>query len=159
MATVEEVARVRQLTADTAAPQRLTDAELAQRITDGPTCPVPAGSPEGTVGAPDLFSVAALVWEDRALELELERAVAPVAEPARVTSERNGDVSRTYGGDGRVDGAPVTSPATMRAVAARLRKRSCNKPAAAKTVSVLGPAEDERRLDAFGFYDGQRVNG
>lgn len=140
MATEAEVALLRKLVGDTADPPTYADAELAAALDAAPACPVPTDS-EGfpVVPAPprvaDTYGVAALLWDDRALAAE---AVAGTAEEVRVQSERNGDVSVQYAGAGKLTGAAVLTPDRMRAMARRLRKRSCNATTARTIVVTPG---------------------
>lgn len=139
MATEAEVALLRKLVGDTADPPTYSDAELDAALEAAAACPVPTdkdGFPE--VGVPrvaDTYGVAAQLWEDRALAADMDTTTA---EPVRVTSERNGDVSRSYAGGGKLVGERVMTPEAMRAMARRLRKRSCNG-GAARTI-VVDPA-------------------
>lgn len=139
MATEAEVALLRKLVGDTADPPTYTDAELDAALEAAQACPVPMDSD----GFPDLaaprvadtYGVAATLWDDRALDAEV---AGTAAEAVRVTSERNGDVSRSYAGAGKLVGEAVMTPDRMRAMARRLRKRSCNG-GAARTI-VVDPA-------------------
>lgn len=145
MATEAEVALLRKLIGDTAEAPTFTDGELAAALDAAPSCPVPLdpdGFPEvGVVAARDTYGVAALLWEDRALTEETGGTA--LAEPARVSSERSGDQSVTYAGAGKTTGAAVLTPDRMRAMARRLRKRSCNAQAA-RTI-VVDPATGRLR--------------
>lgn len=138
MATEAEVALLRKLVGDTADPPTYTDAELDAALEAAQACPVPLdsdGFPDTTAArVADTYGVAATMWDDRALAADM----APTAEPVRVTSERNGDVSRSYAGGGKLVGEAVLTPDRMRAMARRLRKRSCNG-GAARTI-VVDPA-------------------
>lgn len=159
MATAAEVALLRKLLGDTADPATFTDAELAVALDAAPSCPVPLdpdGFPiPGVVPAADTYGVAATLWEDRALAEET--AGTELAEPARVTSERSGDQSVSYAGAGKAVGAAVLTPARMRTMARRLRKRSCNN-AAARTIIVDAPTGQREVPVRGGLYPTQLVN-
>ena len=135
MATEAEVALLRKLVGDTAEPPTYTDAELDAALEAAAACPLPLdadGFPDPTAPrVADTYGVAAGLWEDRALEADR----TPTAEPVRVTAERNGDVSRSYAGGGKLVGEATMTPDRMRAMARRLRKRSCNG-GAARTILV-----------------------
>lgn len=141
MATEAEVALLRKLVGDTADPPTYTDAELDAALEAAAACPVPLdsdGFPDTTAArVADTYGVAAGLWEDRALAADMDTTVA---EPVRVTSERNGDVSRSYAGGGKLVGERVMTPEGMRAMARRLRKRSCNSGAARTIVVAPGGA-------------------
>lgn len=162
MATPAEVALLRRLIGDPVpalpAVPRFTDAQLATALDEAPSCPVPRDRDgyalPGVVAARDTYGVAAVLWEDRALLDDTEGRAIP--EAARVTSERNGDVSVSYAGAGKTTGPAALTSERMRTMAARLRKRSCNY-AAARTIVVDGQGL-ERRLVRGGLYDGQVVN-
>lgn len=159
MATAAEVALLRKLVGDTSEAPTFTDAELAAALDAAPSCPVPLdpdGFPiPGVVPDADTYGVAATLWEDRALAEET--AGTALAEPVRVTSERVGDVSRSYGGTGKATGAAVLTPERMRTMARRLRKRSCNN-AAARTIIVDAPTGQREVPVRGGLYPTQLVN-
>lgn len=164
MATAEEVALLRKLVNDPvpAAPAlpRYSDAELNAALDEAPACPVPTddyGFPIGSsVRKADTYGVAALLWEDRALAEEVDGSA--LAEPAKVTAERNGDVSVSYAGAGKTTGAAVLSPDRMRLLARRLRLRSCNYTGGARTIVVQSSTGEDRHLVRGGLYEGQVIN-
>lgn len=150
MATEAEVALLRKLVGDTADPPVFSDAELAASLDAAPACPVPTDRDGfALVPAPprvsDTYGVAAALWDDRALEAEV---AADRGEEVRVTAERNGDVSVQYAGAGKLTGAAVLTPDRMRAMARRLRKRSCNA-GTARTI-VVAPAGGQLRTPVRG---------
>lgn len=164
MATAEEVALLRKLVNDPVPPApalpRYSDAELNAALDEAPSCPVPKdayGFPvAGATAEADTYGVAALLWEDRALTEEVDGS-AQVA-PAKVSSERNGDVSVSYAGAGKDTGAAVLSPQRMRLLAKRLRMRSCNYTGGARTITVQSASGDTRHLVRGGLYEGQVIN-
>lgn len=163
MATAAEVALLRRLIRDPIPPApalpRFTDAELATALDEAPSCPVPKdvdGFPlPGVVAERDTYGVAADLWDERAVLDEAE-GTAP-APAARVTSERNGDVSVSYAGAGKDTGPAVLTAERMRVLARQLRKRSCNY-APVQTVRVLSNHGDPRRLIRGELYEGQVIN-
>lgn len=163
MATAAEVALLRRLIGDPIpalpALPRFTDAELTAALDAAPACPVPLidGLPDpAVIPARDTYGVAAGLWADRALEDETSGVA--LAEPARVTSERNGDLSRTYAGAGKTTGPAVLTPERMRAMAARLRKRSCNYNGGARTIVVQAANGELETPGRGGLYPSQLVN-
>lgn len=163
MATAEEVALLRKLVGDTAedpAQQTYTDAELDAALELAPSCPMPRdeyGFPvAGAVVARDTYGVAAGLWEDRALTEELEDRA--LTEPAKVSAERNGDVSVSYAGAGKATGPAVLSPERMRLLAGRLRKRSCNYAGGARTILVQSASGETEAPVRGGLYPSQLVN-
>lgn len=164
MATAEEVALLRKLVNDPvpAAPAlpRYSDAELNAALDDAPACPAPTdeyGFPlASATRKADTYGVAATLWEDRALGEEVDGSA--LTEPAKVTSERSGDVAVSYAGAGKTTGTAVLSPERMRLLAKRLRKRSCNYTAGARTIVVQSASGDERHLVRGGLYEGQVIN-
>lgn len=159
MATAEEVALLRKLVGDTAAPQRFTDAELDAALDAAPSCPLARdeyGFPvAGVTPAADTYGVAATLWDDRALEAD---TAGEDGAPVRITSERNGDVAVTYAGAGKAVGATALTARGMRAIAARLRKRSCNYTGGARTVAVQAPNGTLETPARGGLYPSQLVN-
>lgn len=152
-----DLALLRRYTGDLTEPYRQSDAELSALIADGPTCPqtwdkhLAQWTPD--VPRPDLYEVAARVWDLRALEAD---AAGDGAEEVRVKSDRNGDVAVNYAGKGKLLGTGSVTSQHMRAMARRLRKLSCNG-GVAQTVVVR--ADGIRELPVRGdLYPSQLVN-
>lgn len=81
---------------------------------------------------PDHYGAAAEVWEERAIAAT---ATAATAGPA-LASRRHGDAAETYVTGVKAGG----SPRAMFAIAARLRRRSCNW-SGASTIAVAPPSD------------------
>lgn len=161
MATADEVALLRKLVGDTDpdAP-RFTDAELNTALEEADRCPVPRDQDgfviDGAVAKRDTYGVAAQLWEDRAMEEETTGTAK--TEAARVSAERNGDVSVQYAGAGKQVGTAELTPDRMRTMARRLRKRSCNYTGGARTIAVAAP-NGRTELPVRGdLYPSQLVN-
>lgn len=159
MATAEEVALLRKLVGDTGEAPAFTDEQLDAALEEAPSCPLPRDVDgfviDGATAARDTYGVAATLWEDRALTEETTGVAK--TEAARITSERNGDVSVAYGGGGKQVGAAELTPDRMRAMARRLRKRSCNY-SAARTIAVQAPNGHTELPVRGGLYPSQLVN-
>lgn len=143
--SASQLALLRQLTGDQAEPYQRTDLELAQAAALTPGCPqtwdARLGEWTPSTPRPDLYETAARLWEDRAT---LETITGTAAdEPARIASERNGDLSVSYAGAGKATGGAVLSPDRMRAIARSLRRKSCNG----------GPAQTVRVRTEAGLYE------
>lgn len=99
-----------------------TDDELDAYLALVPQCPYSNGSGGGV----DVYGAAAAAWEDKALEADL--AAIAVASAPLVKDVRQADASVTYARPtplGTTVLAP-NDPGAMRALAQRLRRRSCN---------------------------------
>lgn len=125
MATAEELTRLRrlagkQLPAGDAAAVDYTDEQLLAVLASQPLC---------TTHAPhaDLFRAAALLWEDKALQRDLEQTEVGGGGPL-VTSVGQAGASVSYAHPTKL-GTTVTEPndpTAMRVLARRLRRRSCS---------------------------------
>lgn len=149
-----DLALLRRLLQDVTEPQRHTDSELAAAIMSGPTLPQvwnpTTGLYEPLTPGPDLYGLAADLWELRALELD-----SAGVEQVRVTSDRNGDVARTYAGPGKATGEPVMTGERCRSIARALRRRSPNH---GGTVVVQTAYRREALWGDTGLYPSQIVN-
>ena len=158
MATAAEIALLRRLLGEHS--NDFTTADLTEALDTAPACPLPRdeyGFPvQGVTAERDTYGVAASLWEDIALEHETQGTAVP--EPVVVTSERNGDVARTYGGGGKQVGAQGVTTAYMRSLAARLRKRSCNYTGGARTILVESSSGHLEAPVRGNLYPSQLVN-
>lgn len=134
MATVAEIESLRRLVGAKlpeggGEPVAYTDAELAAYLAAYPLCSM---TPHGA----DVYRAAADVWEDKALQREQELLAA--GQGPLVTAVSQGDASVDFARPtpmGATTGTP-NDPTAMRALAARLRRRSCNR---SVSVDVLPP--------------------
>lgn len=153
--TAADLALLRRLLQDVTEPQRNTDSELGLAILGGPKVPQQwnpiSGLYEPLIPGPDLYGLAADLWELRALEQD----VAGV-EDVRVKSDRNGDVARTYAGQGKATGEGVLTGERCRSIAKALRRRSPNH--GAQTVVVQTGYRREPLWGDTGLYRSQAVN-
>ena len=151
-----DLALLRQLVGDSSEPYRHTDSELQAAMAAGPAVPqewnATTGLWEPVQPGPDLYGLAADLWELRALELD-----AQGVEEVRVQSERNGDVSRVYAGPGRATGEAVLTGDRCRSIARALRRRSPNH---RRTKTVVVQTENGRyeRPVRGDLYPSQLVN-
>jgi hypothetical protein len=146
MATAEERDRFRQLagkqlpaepTEETPNPdpEPYTDEQADAYLNAVPACPATCGSSPSA----DVYGAAANAWDDKAEQLEVA-AVAAGGGTHLVTESRQGDAAVKF-----AKAVPVGSlataandPRSMRTLAARLRRRSCNG-GAARSVTVEPP--------------------
>lgn len=126
-----------------------TDEELTPYLERNRCTVVDEGTGEEST-TPDHYGAAAEVWEERAIGAT---AAAATAGPA-VVSRRHGDAAETYATGAEVGG----SPRAMFAIAARLRRRSCNW-SGASTIAVAPPSDVAlSRLDALDDADVRTLN-
>ena len=154
--TSVDLALLRKLLQDTGDPPRDTDSELAAAMVAGPRIPQEWSSTEGLWlplnPGPDLYGLAADLWDMRALELD-----GSGVEEVRVTSERNVDLTLTYAGPGKAVGAGVLTGERCRAIARQLRRHSPNH---RRARTVIVQTENGRRETPVrgGLYPTQLVN-
>lgn len=140
MATTEERDRFRQLAGKQPpvgedAPEAYTDAQADAYLASVPTCPATCGR----TGGADPYGAAANAWDDKAELLEVA-ATAAGGVPYLVTEVRQADATMKLAKPGAVGtlSTAANDPRSMRQLAARLRRRSCNG-GAARSIDVLPP--------------------
>lgn len=139
MATTEQRNRFRALAglqlpvgSDPAEPY--TDDQADAYLDAAPACPLLNG------GGPDFYGAAANAWDDKALALDVADVVAGTGTAPLVKQAAQGDASVTYAKPVPMGTVTVSanSPASMRTLANRLRRRSCNG-GAFRSVDVAPP--------------------
>lgn len=156
MATAEERNRFRQLAGKQlpvaeAAAEPYTDEQADAYLAAAPACPLRVG------GGVDVYGAAASAWEDKADLLEVQAVEAGGGAPL-VTEARQGDaaVKLARATPMGTTALQANDPASMRVLAARLRKRSCNG-GRFRSVDVLPPDVVRPRVPGDPFaqdYDG-----
>lgn len=128
MATAAELTKLRTLVGKhlpegDAEPADYTDAELTAYLDAVPQC---LTQPRTA----DLYRAAANLWDDKALQREVQLTLQATGQGPLVKRVSQGDASVELASPtplGAVDGGLPNDPAAMRVLAARLRRRSCHK--------------------------------
>lgn len=139
-----------QLPVDGGEPAPYTDAMADAYLAASPACPMVNG------GGADVYGAAAQAWEDKALALSITAAIEGAETGVLVKDVSQGDASITYGKAQPLGTTKVKadSPDGMRALAARLRRRSCNG-GDFRSVSVLPPEVVTPGRGYIRDYDGE----
>lgn len=155
MATTEERDRFRQLAGkqlpvEAADPLPYTDEQADTYLAAVPACPAPCGQTPGA----DVYGAAANAWDDKAEALEVA-AVTDGGDQHLVTETRQADAAVKFARPVPIGtlASAANDPRSMRTLATRLRRRSCNG-GAARSVDVLPPMVVRPGDGGIREYDG-----